>query len=43
MLKKHLKNYGDKRDDDYDNILLAFADNDSSEYKEFIEYLNKKD
>ena len=37
MLKKHLKNHGDKRDDDYDNILLAFADNDSLELKQFIE------
>ncbi|CAD8166349.1 unnamed protein product [Paramecium octaurelia] len=43
MLKKHLKNHGDKRDEDYDNILLAFADNDSQEYKEFIEFINKKE
>jgi len=28
MLKRHLKNHGDRRDDDCDNILLAFADND---------------
>ncbi|CAD8076068.1 unnamed protein product [Paramecium sonneborni] len=43
MLKKHFKNQADKREDDYDKILLAFADNDSEECKQFIEFQNKMD
>lgn len=31
ILKKHLKNNGDERDDFLGNILLAFADNDKNE------------
>lgn len=39
IMKKHLKNFHDKRDYQLDNIILAFADNDDGEIEHIEESL----
>ncbi|KAM3127858.1 hypothetical protein pb186bvf_020048 [Paramecium bursaria] len=41
VLKKHLKNHGDKRDDELVNIAQAFADDDKNESLQIDQYLKR--
>lgn len=41
VLKKHLKNHGDKRDNELVNIAQAFADDDKKESLMLDQYLKR--